>query len=71
MLHVVEHTGEVVHAGHSRPDTVPSRREVEQAFIRLRAKHGSTSGHDIEILWRAIARVLPLHPNHEEKQHDQ
>jgi hypothetical protein len=34
---------------------MPSRHEIETAFVRLRALHGMTSARDLDVLWRAIA----------------
>jgi hypothetical protein len=66
MLHV-EVDGEVVHVGAAVPiqeDRVPSRREVETAFMSLRAKHGHTSAKEIDTLYRAYTHIIPTKEIH-------
>lgn len=62
MLQVEHSSGRVVLVGamtRSEDDRVPSRREVEAAFIALRVKHGSVSSAEIETLYRAYTRAVP------------
>lgn len=58
----VNDLGEVFHVRPVAPvsvDRVPNRREVLAALVALRAKHGSTSRHELDILARAFSHFYP------------